>query len=407
MIIRLRLDSKLALISFWAIYFFVFIVSYSSFGAVGPVGSYADLAKGANSIDNPFFRMRYFAGVASLLPLILISPRCLLRPPFNIFLACASLLGLFLFANTQSFLLGLSAPVATISAISLASSLQYLQQKNLNPILPFALLFALPSIVALMLGFHDFLYNSYYGRGRLLLGFVHPKETAGCLFFVYVVILTNLKTIASTKTLRLTQVHGLIASAIPFVFLTIGSRTTAVLAFGYAFALITPKIKPLYLRTSLLTMFIVFASIAVVIAVSTPLLYSYLNELSSNRLDLWASYLEGSAILGKSASGVASALDNSFLNIYYDSSFIGLALYLLFMLFIFMLLSRKDYVATILPANPRVSPSVLLLFILIAGVTDSGLTSPTSINFLSAWALLFSILLSSPTVSTQTGSHAT
>jgi hypothetical protein len=393
MIIKLRANLQGILILFWFLYFLVFIVSYSILGASGPVDSYADLAKGANSVDNPFFRMRYFASVASLLPLFLVRPRSLLRAPCSIFFLCSSLLGLFLFANTRSFLLGISAPVATISAISLANSLQYLQGKKVNIILPFILLFALPAIGAFMLGLNEFVYNNYYGRGRLLLGFVHPKEAAGCLFFVYTVILSNLNNIASLNNFKLKKIHSLITSVFPFIFLVIGSRTTALLAFGYAFALFIPKIKPIYLRSFIATNIVLLGTIAMVIASSMPGVYSFLNQASSNRLDLWGSYLEGSIALGKSASGVSSALDNSFLNILFDSSSIGLAVYMLFMSFLFIFLSRKDYVATILPSSPRVSPSILLFFILIAGLTDSGLTSPSSINFISAWALLFAILI--------------
>jgi hypothetical protein len=387
----------LFLISFWLTYFLVFIISYTSFGATSPVESYSELVKGGNSIDNPFYKLRYFLSAASIAPLLIVRPR-LIKSPCNIFFLSACFLGLLLFANTQSLLLGLSAPAATISAISLAYSLQYIQGCKVNIIPPFVFLFALPSIYALTLGLYEFLYNSYYGRGRLLLGFVHPKEAAGCLFFVYVLILINLETIASLTSVTMRRTHGLLSLFFPFIFLVIGSRTTALLAFGYSSALFIPKIKPLIFRNLFLILLLPIISIAFIIVSSIPGFYIYFNDLSSNRFELWGSYLDGSIALGKSGSGFASALDNSYLNLLFDSSSMGLCFYLFFMLCTFIFLSRKDYVSTILPFNPRVSPSALLLFILLAGLTDSGLTSPTSINFISAWALLFAILISSESV---------
>lgn len=398
MILRLRENPQKILILFWFFYFSVFIFSYSSLGANSPIVSYSDLVKEANSLDNPYFRLRYFASAASFFPVLLVSPRSLLRSPCTIFILCSSLLGIFLFANTGSFLVAISAPVAAISAFSLASTLQYLQAKKICIILPFSVLFTLPAIGALILGLNEFVYNTYYGRARLLLGFVHPKEAAGCLFFVYILILTNLNTISSLDNLKMKKFHNIIASIFPFIFLVIGSRTTALLAFGYAIALFIPKIKPLYLRNIISTYLLLLGSIALGFATSVPVFVSYINQVSSNRLDVWGSYLEGSVKLGKSASGITSALDNSYLNILFDSSFIGLSVYLIFMSSLFIFLLRKDYVGTLLPSSPRFSPSIFLLFILMAGITDSGLTSPTSINFISAWALLFAILISPQTV---------
>jgi len=374
-------------------FYFVFIFAYSSLNRFGDIETYRDLVSPEN-LASPAYKARYFAvALISVSQLSLVS-NYTSRIGYFFFVSAFIMLGFFLLASSGSLLLGLSAPVLALSALSISGMLLLLKETNKLLLVASFILLLLPSTLALISGKSEFLTNTFYGRERLVLAFFHPKETAGCTFFVFMVAIAWFRSkLSSNNSIRLVSAYFWTLIYSPFLYLLIGSRTTFLLGLGYSLANLLPLIKPFILRFYLTIFSFFLAALCFLMAISNEYLFTLFDNFSANRFSLWSSYLAGSVERGISGSKIASALDNSYLNLWFDASPIGTILFVIALLFLLIFLSRRDYVF-VKTSRFYIStaPAIFMAFILLAGFTDSGLTSPTSLNFLSAWSLLLFII---------------
>lgn len=376
-----------------ALYYLVFVLAYSGLSRLESIDSFSDLASVEN-IESPAYKARYIAAVLIVLFQAFHGFHGFSQSLYLYFASSFFLLSFFLSASSGNIILGASVLVAAFSAIAIAKTLHFLKTYNRFLLAILLLIFTAPTLLAIYTNNFDFIYNSFYGRPRLLLGFAHPKEAAGTLLFIYMVAIAWFRTeIHKPRSSRAPSNYLLLISSAPIVFLLIGSRTTALISLGFWLASLLPRLKSYRLRVScmFILIFCILAIFCMLIISHPDSLYNFVNEVASNRLDLWGEYLDGSINLGKSGSGIASALDNSYLNIWFDATPVGLICFLTPLLLLLVLLFRRDQIFTDSPRYRYFSSSIFLLFILLAGITDSGLTSPTSLNFVSAWSLfLFS-----------------
>jgi len=345
-------------------------------------------------MSTPAYKARYFAVSMISFAQFLFITRYTARISYFIFISSFSMLGFFLLASSGSLLLGLSAPVLALSALSISGMLSLLKETNKFLLVASFIFLLIPTASALISGNFEFLYNTYFGRPRLLLGFFHPKETAGCVFFVFMVAIAWFRSkLRHNNSTMLVSIFFWTLIYSPFLYLLIGSRTTFLLGLGYSLSHLFPLIKPFILRFYIAIFSCFVAVLGFLIAISNKYLYILINDISSNRFDLWSDYLTGSIEHGTSGSGIASALDNSYLNLWFDASPVGMVLFVIALFFLLIFLLRRDY--DFVKSSKfciSTSPAIFMTFILVAGLTDSGLSSPTSLNFLTAWSLLLFII---------------
>jgi len=388
-----------------ALYYIVFVLAYSALSRLANVESFSDLAS-AENIESPTYKARYIVAALIVLSQPILGPLGRFQDLYLYLISSFFALSLFLTVISGNILLGASALVSVFSAVSISKILHHLKGYNRLLLAILIPIFLAPTLLAFFSNNLDFVFNTFYGRPRLLLGFAHPKEAAGTLLFVYMVAIAWLRTeMQISRSVGASSNYFILILSAPIIFTLIGSRTTMLISLGFCIASLIPILKPFRLRVSIMLALAtcLLAAFSILSASYSDSMYKFVNEISSNRLDVWTAYLDGSVELGKSGSGISSALDNSYLNIWYDASPFGLLCFLTPLLILLVLLLRRDQLFTDYPRPRYFSSSIFLLFILLAGITDSGLTSPTSLNFVSAWAL-FLFASSPPASRTSEGS---
>lgn len=126
----------------------------------------------------------------------------------------------------------------------------------------------------------NFIYNSFYGRERLLLGYFHPKE-AGIMFVIFFIMVA-----LSNKFKNLFQKLFFYTLSLSVLYF-IQSRNS--LLFLINFIILNFLIRKIGLRMALFTYFLIY------ILIPLMLLAVFFNELdliTSHRLSLWRDGLE-------------------------------------------------------------------------------------------------------------------
>ena len=166
-----------------------------------------------------------------------------------------------------------------------------------------------------------FIFNAYYGRPRMLLGFNHPKEIASLLFILAV----SLHLVLTSRLVK-----GVWFVTFLIAFYLIGSR-------GMLVAYITFHI--VYSLSSI-SIFVLFP-LGVAL---TVLLVDNLNLISSGRLHIWAEAFEGKDIFKfKGSSNSLASVDNYFVNVIVDLG-LGGFLFLVFFLCLYFILNSNSFV---------------------------------------------------------------
>lgn len=148
----------------------------------------------------------------------------------------------------------------------------------------------LPPMLDLLFNHADFIYNSYYGRPRLLLGYYHPKE--GGVSVLTVAILFKLYTNDKIGNWKVLFIQALVILLLYFM----QSRNS--LLFYVNFLLI----NKLLVKVNIFTIIFLYFILPIVSLASLLIIYfKEINMLTSNRLELWLKKLDFS-ILGKGSS---------------------------------------------------------------------------------------------------------
>jgi len=165
-----------------------------------------------------------------------------------------------------------------------------------------------------------FIFNSYYGRERLLLGYFHPKE-AGIMFVVFfmmIILSGKLKTFFNSLFFYFTS----------FLFLYLVQSRNALL-FLLNFIFFNFLIKKLGLKIAL----IVYLALYVVLPLTIlTIFFEDLDLLMSNRLSLWlggfefnlfGKFLEFSAGSNKDLFKYKFHIDNFYLEFFIEAGLIA------------------------------------------------------------------------------------
>jgi hypothetical protein len=242
-------------------------------------------------------------------------------------------------------------------------------------------IFFIPLILNVAFESSDFIYNTYYGRPRLLLGYFHPKEGAICLLTV--IIFYHL------------LFHKYFSSWINFfivvVFLLVlyFMQSRNILIFYLNFVFLQKLIKRVSINFIL---FVYFILPLILIGVLIYLFYSEINILMSNRLDWWSENFSltafggGSSIANYSKSNVLSKLhfDNYYLEYLVENGFV------FFMILLFFLYQLCSLIAKFKIGGVYINSffiSFLFFCFFDAGMFSSG----NLLNFL-VWIIVFAFL---------------
>lgn len=257
-------------------------------------------------------------------------------------------------------------------------------EPNLFVIAVLGVIALLPIALDYMLNGAGFIYNNYYGRGRLLLGFFHPKD-AGISLLIPIILLyawfTNCK---YNKYLVILYHFAVIA-----LLIQVSSRTA--LFFYLNMIFLSVLFRKGSFGRSLLIFFLVYAlAISVVIIMFLP----QINLLMSGRLANWSQVqfnLFGTDVL---VSGFnASEL---FGKVHQDNFYIEYALELGLVAFSFLFLTLT-YVIIKLKKTMVYSLYVNALFIsfLVMCFSDAGMFSLGNIFNIFIWSYVVSAIYNS------------
>lgn len=140
----------------------------------------------------------------------------------------------------------------------------------------FGIILSIPSAMDILLQGGTFIFNSYYGRDRLLLGFFHPKEAAISILTVILLFRCYISHTLKPKINQFFILTGLI------LLYFVQSRNSFL--FFLNFTLI--NILLIRVRVSaIIGIYFVFPFL--LIGMSLIMFYEQINQLSSSRLEFW------------------------------------------------------------------------------------------------------------------------
>lgn len=256
-------------------------------------------------------------------------------------------------------------------------------------LLSFVPVFFLPFFLSLSSN-PQFIFNLYYGRPRLLLGYVHPKEAAASLLFLFAVFFIDYLRLLHTKMSHRRPSFFTFTRFLPlflsFLSILIGSRSAAII-----FLMIFLSTFFRFNQNFALSLFAVASAFLAILSVilSNKLFFNAFDHILSNRLSFWLETTSDPLDAPTSFSRLGSSVDNSLLGIYLDGGY--LALSLLFMaLFLVFFVSLRSHSRHLISTGSRFRPNIplLILTLLSTSVFDSGLLSPTSFLFVSLWTII-------------------
>ncbi len=242
-------------------------------------------------------------------------------------------------------------------------------------------IFLIPLLLNVIFEEGDFIYNTYYGRPRLLLGYFHPKEGAICLLTVIIFYHLIFSKYYSTRASFFYILF--------FLLILYFMQSRNILIYYLNFLFLQKVLKKISIKVILFGYFVLPF---VVISLLIYLFYEEINILMSNRLDWWfknfsiTAFGGGSSIADYSKSNVFSKLhfDNYYLEYLVEN---GVFFFLILLIFLYKVcLEIAKYKIGSVYLNAFFI-SFLFFCIFDAGMFSSG----NLLNFL-AWIIVFAFL---------------
>lgn len=255
------------------------------------------------------------------------------------------------------------------------------REPSLVVITVLGLISLLPIALDLLLNGAGFIYNNYYGRGRLLLGFFHPKE-AGITLLIPIILLYAWFTKVKTNKYFVIFYH----LAVIGLLVLVSSRNALFFYLNMLF------LSVLFRRGGFRRSLLVFFSVYVLLISLIVIMYlPQINQLMSNRLDIWSRVqlnLFGSDI---QIGGYDTA--KSLGKVHFDNFYIEYASELGLIAFSFMFLALTFVVIRLdklkvycLYANALFIPFLIMCF------SDAGMFSLGNIFNIFIWSLVVSAI---------------
>lgn len=262
------------------------------------------------------------------------------------------------------------ALMAAVFALALPLVSRVLQktviERRRNDVLLLLLVALIPALSALRQGELDAIWSYQYTRGRLLMGYWHPKEAAAC-FALPLLLYVLMQGKARMKNLLLLAPLGL---------WVIGSRNVSFAVYLFIGLWRFPK------TTAALLVALAGAAIAALLFIfSTGDAFELINELSSLRLEVWSDALSepGGAAGDDLLVGSRLAIDSFYIELLASSGLAGLLVFLAWASAFYRLLGRKRYW--------RAASRPLLISVLFFAAFDSGIVSTGNVLHVTLWAL--------------------
>ena len=293
--------ARVSLVIFY-LYFFVFVISNSLL-----VENYAALLpnqvsywfKHAVIIIAAFFSLIFFTRKAIKSILIF------------------SIIILIYFFGKQ-YLFAIMVVCFAISSPLIGAGIKHLLLSHSMKALLFLLFIALiPVVFNLIIGDFTSLYNNFYGRGRLLLGYAHPKEAAAPFLVFFLLLFIKFK-----------NQRKFINWAGAFLLILISSRN----AFLYfvLFVFFSSRVKFKFFYISLIVFFIL-----TLFVLSFDSAFEILNTFSSNRFE----GLNNNLLLNDSGREESIKADNFLVEIFLMAGWFGIVAY--FFWWIWIIVNQK------------------------------------------------------------------
>ncbi len=242
-------------------------------------------------------------------------------------------------------------------------------------------IFFLPLFLNIFSENGNFIYNTYYGRSRLLLGYFHPKEGAICLVTILVFYQLYFK-----KFFR--KPFNIFFNIISILLLYF-MQSRNILIFYCNFLLLNILINKFNIKFILLIYFILPITI---ISIVLNFYFKEINILFSNRLEWWlqnikiSAFGSGSSIANFSESNVLSKLhfDNFYLEYLIENGFILFSILLMLLYRIVILLNKLKF-------NKFYYNSIFIAFLFFCFFDAGMFSSGNLLNFL-VWVITFSAI---------------
>lgn len=239
----------------------------------------------------------------------------------------------------------------------------------------------IPGFLDIVFNAGDFIYNTYYGRHRLLLGFYHPKEAG-------VSMLVALLFFKLYFPHRFSPIQNVIFQISFFTLLFfMQSRNSLLLYLNFL------VINFLLTRVNIATIIFIYFVLPVLIFAYVAFIYfEELNRLTSNRLENWIKDLDfsllgkGSSIADFDKSNLLSKLhvDNFYLEYFIENGLIFFFVLCVMLASIIYLINKIKYNGVYINA--------LFISFLIFCFFDAGMFSSGNFLNLFVWSLVFSAL---------------
>ena len=282
----------------------------------------------------------------------------------------------FLFQGKAGVIVGIQYYIFLISTMVVGK--MWLKKITIRRIIVLQLIFLIPALTDYLFNNFNFFYNEYYVRGRLLLGFFHPKE-AGISLLIPALIARwyFLQKNVKRAVLRIYDLLLLI------IFYFISSRNAL---FFYINSLLLSFLfrKIGFARTILiLVLLIVFIGVFLINAFSDEI-----NLLLSNRLDRWITaditlFGSGGAMDSQKTDGLASAyhIDNYYLEYIISNGIVPAIYFFCLLAALVFFIGKRIYYGV--PIN-----SILIPFLIVC-MFDSGMFSSGNLLTLFVWSYVF------------------
>lgn len=332
------------------LYFFVFVISNSLL-----VENYAALLP--NQISYWFKHL--IIVIAAFFSLIFYTKNAIISLLFFSVIILIYLVG-------GQYLFTLMIICFAISSPLIGASLKHLLLFNgVKPLLFLFFIALIPLLYNLLNGNLDPLFNNYYGRGRLLLGYSHPKEAAAPFLTILILIFIKFE-----KFRNYAFWGGIL------LLLLISSRNAFLYFLLFVFFCSKVKFKAFWISLILILILIIFI-------ISYTDEFELFNILSSNRFDAWRNYL----LLNESAGYDGIKADNFILEIYLMVGGFGIVAYLIW--WIGIIIHQKGYNAILYKSTLKLTPILCLFFY---SLIDTGFASSGNLVHVFSWGLYFSNL---------------
>ncbi len=239
----------------------------------------------------------------------------------------------------------------------------------------------IPGFLDIVFNAGDFIYNTWYGRSRLLVGFYHPKEAGVSMLVALIFFKLYFRH-------RVSLIQNVVFQVTFFMLLYfMQSRNSLLLYLNFL------VINFLLTRVNIATIiFFYFVLPALTFASVAFIYFEELNRLTSNRLENWLKDLDfsllgkGSSIADFDKSNLLSKLhvDNFYLEYFIENGFI-------FFIVLFVMLASVIYLINKFKFNGVYINAVFIPYLIFC-FFDAGMFSSGNFLNLFIWSLVFAAL---------------